>query len=359
TLFCNGPQRPPRHEEADRARPLETECSFQPGRDAPVFALANFEILDRPLAAVFHLPEHKSQAGDYLSALDEVRPHAEKWFGDHREGAVEKAEVVDLPDPQADPYESGNLLFLPLASGDTRLLLAAARQVTRMFFPSPRAWVQEGLASYAQVRLIEEKEGRKAALRYLDSHRSALLESPGTAGGRETDETGLLTNHADEFRATAKAMYVWRMLREMIGDDALETALHSYKAADDKSPNYIEKRIEAEAHRDLEWFFDDWVYQDRGLPDFRIASVYPSPLPSGGYMVTVTVENLGRARAEVPVTLHLETGEASEKLVVPASSKTSIRIQTASPPVSATVNDGSVPESDMTNNQYQIESLSR
>ncbi|MBO0910994.1 MAG: hypothetical protein J2P13_04305, partial [Acidobacteria bacterium] len=41
TLFCNGPQRPPRHEEADRARPLETECSFQPGRDAPVFALAD------------------------------------------------------------------------------------------------------------------------------------------------------------------------------------------------------------------------------------------------------------------------------------------------------------------------------
>jgi hypothetical protein len=119
----------------------------------------------------------------------------------------------------------------------------------------------------------------------------------------------------------------------------------------------MQKQIEAEAHRDLEWFFDDWVYQDRGLPDFRIASVYPSALASGGYMVTVTVENLGRASAEVPVTLHFETGEASEKLVVPGKSTASIRIQTASPPASATVNDGSVPESDVTNNQYQIESL--
>jgi aminopeptidase N len=152
-------------------------------------------------------------------------------------------------------------------------------------------------------------------------------------------------------------MYVWQMLREMIGDEALAAALRNYKAADDNRPNYMQKRIEAEAHRDLQWFFDDWVYQDRGLPDFRIASVYPSALASGGYMVTVTVENLGRAGAEVPVTLHFGTGEASENLVVPGKSKTSIRIQSASRPVSATVNDGSVPESDMTNNQYQIKSF--
>jgi aminopeptidase N len=249
------------------------------------------------------------------------------------------------------------MLFLPLDSGDTTLLLSAARQITLMFFPSPQAWIREGLASYAQVRLIEEKEGRKAAIRYLESHRSVLVESPKPADSSETAETGPLLNHAEGVPARTKAMYVWLMLRQMIGDGALQTALHNYKAGDDHSPNYIEKRIEAEAHRDLQWFFDDWVYQDRGLPDFRITSVYPSALASGGYMVTVTVENFGRASAEVPVTLHFETGEASEKLVVPGKSKASIRMQTASPPVSATVNDGTVPESDMTNNQYQIESL--
>jgi hypothetical protein len=118
----------------------------------------------------------------------------------------------------------------------------------------------------------------------------------------------------------------------------------------------MQKLIEKESHRDLQWFFDDWVYHDRGLPDFRITSVYSNPLPSGGYLVTVSVENLGTAAAEVPVTLHGER-ESTERLVVPAKSKASVRIETAAMPQSATVNDGSVPESDTSNNEFKIESL--
>ena len=100
-------------------------------------------------------------------------------------------------------------------------------------------------------------------------------------------------------------MNVWWMLRDVVGETALHAALHSYKAADDKDAYYMQKVIEVQAHRDLAWFFNDWVYRDRGLPDFRIVSVYPRPLLGGGYMVTVLVENLGEAAAEVPVTLHM------------------------------------------------------
>src|SRR5205823_475812 len=156
----------------------------------------------------------------------------------------------------------------------------------------------------------------------------------------------------------AKAMYVWWMLRDIVGENAFHATLLSYKPADDKDPSYAQKVIEAQAHRDLEWFFDDWVYHDRGLPDFRVTSVFPSKLTSGGYMVTVTVENLGGAGADVPVTLHLQSGDASQRLVVPGKSKASVRIQTASLPQTATVNDGSVPESNVQNNEYKVESLS-
>jgi hypothetical protein len=115
----------------------------------------------------------------------------------------------------------------------------------------------------------------------------------------------------------------------------------------------VQKLIQAQTHRDLEWFFDDWVYRDRGLPDFKVDSVYPRQLVNGGYMVTVTVENLGSAGAEVPVTLHMETGEASQRLMVPGKSKASVRIQAATMPVEVVVNDGSVPESDMSNNTFK------
>ena len=32
--------------------------------------------------------------------------------------------------------------------------------------------------------------------------------------------------------------------------------------------------ISAQTQRDLEWFFDDWVYRDRGLPDFKVESAF-------------------------------------------------------------------------------------
>ena len=73
-------------------------------------------------------------------------------------------------------------------------------------------------------------------------------------------------------------------------------------------------------------------------------------------MVTITVENLGDAGAEVPVILHMESGEATQKLVVPGKSKAVVRIPAATMPQQVTVNDGSVPESDMSNNTSKVES---
>jgi hypothetical protein len=145
------------------------------------------------------------------------------------------------------------------------------------------------------------------------------------------------------------------MLRGLVGETALQAAFHNYKPDDDKSAQYMQKLIEARAHKDLEWFFDDWVYRDHGLPELRIASVYPREIVNGGYMVTVTVENRGSAGAEVPVTILVANGERAERLVVPAKSTASVRIVCPSFPQQATVNDGSVPESDEKDNVYKIE----
>ncbi len=98
----------------------------------------------------------------------------------------------------------------------------------------------------------------------------------------------------------------------MIGDAALKKALATYHPDQDKESAYLQHLIEAQTHRDLEWFFDDWVYRDRGLPDFRVESAYPRATVDGGYMVTVTIENLGEAGAEVPVTLRMEDGEVHQ-----------------------------------------------
>ena len=141
----------------------------------------------------------------------------------------------------------------------------------------------------------------------------------------------------------------------LVGEAALKKALASYRPEQDKEPSYMQKLIQAQTQKDLEWFFDDWVYRDRGLPDFKVESAFPRKTMTDEYLVTVTVENLGRAGAEVPITVKYFGGEVTNRLVVHGNSKGVIRVEISKPPEEIVVNDGSVPESDTTNNTFKIE----
>jgi hypothetical protein len=323
----------------------------------PVFVLGQYFDNDRDDAVIHYLPAHKSGADDYALALNQAAPPVTQWLGDHGAKQSAKPELFDLPDPQNAPFESGNFLLMPLSSDDTALLLSAVRQLAHAAFPSPRPWISEGLASWAQAAYMQNEKGRQAAIAYLQGHRQALIaaEKENLAQASDKAAANSLINDPDEFYVETKAMNVWWMLRDMVGETAFAAAMHNYRASDDKNAYYMQKLIEAHAHRDLAWFFDDWVYRDRGLPDFHIVSVYPRQLLEGGYMVTVTVENLGSAAAEVPVTLHMTQGESTERLIVPGKSKASIRIAAPMLPQEATVNDGSVPEMNPNNDRYKIE----
>jgi aminopeptidase N len=142
----------------------------------------------------------------------------------------------------------------------------------------------------------------------------------------------------------------------MVGDEALKRVLGAYRADADTTPSYLQRLIESQTKSDLGWFFDDWVYRDRGLPDFRVAAVYPWDASGNAHVVTVTIENLGDVAAEVPVLLKLEQGQVSKRLLVRGKSKAIIRMEAVSNPLEVVVNDGSVPESDMSNNVYKISS---
>jgi hypothetical protein len=72
-------------------------------------------------------------------------------------------------------------------------------------------------------------------------------------------------------------------------------------------------------------------------------------------MLTITVENLGAAGAEVPVTVKFVGGVIVKQLVIRGKSNAVIRVEVPNQPEEIVVNDGSVPESDMTNNVFEIE----
>jgi len=141
----------------------------------------------------------------------------------------------------------------------------------------------------------------------------------------------------------------------MIGNAPLKKALASYRPEQDKDPSYMPRLIQAQTQRDLEWFFDDWVYRDRGLPDFKIEAAFPRKAMNDSYLVTVTVTNLGRAGGEVPVTVKFASGEVIKRVEVRANGKGITRVEIPSAPEEITVNDGSVPENDLTNNTWTPE----
>ena len=220
------------------------------------------------------------------------------------------------------------------------------------------------MAHFAQALAVEQQGGRAAAIAYMEKQRSALAEAeaaataPSAPGAPPEAATAAqsLINSADAVFYRTKAMYVFWMLRDLLGDAALQRALKSYRAANDKAPAYLQTLAEAqaEAKKSLEWFFDDWVYRDRGLPDFRIAAVYSRPTLKGSFGVTVTVENLGGAGAEVPVFARSEHGQVSERVLVPAHGKGVAHLLIPEKPKEVSANDGSVPESDLKNNSAPV-----
>jgi len=359
-LLCNGKGGTQSYEQMGRAYSVTTECRYWPlNLTVPLFIMGGYDGLDRPPVNIFYLPDHKPAAENYALAAQLSVPFVTEWFGPARAPGEVRAQVVDLADPDAAPYESGTMLLTPLSAGDSKLAqLTVVHQLTHAAFPSARPWIYEGLAHFAQAAYRERQSGRQATLDFLGLHRTAMADAEKALAVQRNQRAGAnesLIKTASEELYRSKAMCVWWMLRDMVGKEALKKALAAYRPDQDKEPSYMQRLIEAQTKRDLEWFFDDWVYRDRGLPDFRVESVYPRPTVGGGYVVTVTVENLGNAGAEVPVSLRMEGGEVSRRLEVHAKSKASIRIEAASTPHEVVVNDGSVPESDMSNNTYRID----
>ncbi len=318
----------------------------------PTFVAAKYIALSKPPLYLFSLPGHENGAATYSNALDPAMKFVSQWFGQPSAPIA----IADFADPHSAPFESGTLLMASMAAEDSRLAgINLVHELVHSALPSSRPWVYEGLAHFAEAMYRQQQGGRQAALDFLGLHRAAFLDSEKEVSAAKQQNPGQpLAGTFDETYYRSKAAYVWWMLRDMVGDDALKQAIGKYRAENDKDPKYVEQLVEAAAKRDLAWFFDDWVYQDRGLPDFHVQSVHPWQTEKGVQFVTVTLENLGNAGAEVPFTILFEGGEITKRIEVRAKGTATTRVELPGTASEIVVNDGSVPESDLTNNVFKI-----
>ena len=336
----------------------------QVGTATPTFAIAGYVSGSKLPLILLSLPGHEAGAVTYSNALDPAMKFVSGWFGQPSAPIA----IADLADPNSAPFESGTLLMESMAAEDSKLAgINLVHELVHSALPSSRPWVYEGLAHFAEAMYRQEQGGRQAALDFLGLHRAAFLDSEKEVSAALQKNVGQkvvaeksagqpLAVTFDETYYRSKAAYVWWMLRDMAGDDALKEAIRKYRAEDDndKAPKYVEQLIEAASKRDLGWFFDDWVYQDRGLPDFHVQSVHPWKTEKGVQFITLTLENLSNAGAEVPFTIFFEGGEITKRIEVRAKGTVTTRVELPAPASEIRVNDGSVPESDLTNNVFKI-----
>jgi hypothetical protein len=334
------------------------------GEVVPTFAITNYVELARPTITLLHIADDTSLARDYALAAEANDPLLHDWLGE----PTQPARVFELTDPNANPWQNGAVLFTPLREAPTatlQLLLLPAQVAAR--FHSPHAWIQDGLERFLQTLAVERRSGRHAALEFLDQYREPLVQAEQAAHPKavtkglseENDANNTLLNTNDELYLRGKGGFVFWMLRDMVGNEAMQRAIAAYRGGADKDPSYFQRLVQASPKRNLEWFFDDWVYRDRGLPEFHVESAYTRPLLSEtnkSFLVTATIENRGGAGAEVPVLIQTPSGEKSVRVLVKAGEKGTGRIEVPVAPDKIVVNDGSVPEANLGNNVYEIPS---
>ncbi len=177
------------------------------------------------------------------------------------------------------------MLFADVRATDpVKLTDVLIHSLTHLYFRSSYAWLQEGVPSFMGSLWQEQSHGRDVAIQQMDNTRGALsLAEPGDAASAGMDRQALLVARDPVYYRT-KATYVLWMLRDLAGDRALARAMHAYQPGSDTAGTGFEQVLEQASGKDLKWFFDDWVYHDRGLPDLSIAGVYPQQSQRGRFL---------------------------------------------------------------------------
>lgn len=293
-------------------------------------------------------------------AAEGIAPLIEQWFGTH------PLSTLTVLDHTGEPFEDGPFVVAPLgtlaASSSTDAL---AHSMTHAWVQTGQPWMDEGLAQFVALLWNEQQQGRAAMvaqltdlLRPLTLAEPAITKAQLAAAVNDPDAQPLgptILSSPDELYYRRKSAAVWMMLRGIVGDDALAAALTAWRM---QPPSHeppatqavaFEHLLEQTSHKDLTWFFRDWVLHDRGLPDLSIVDATPRLLPAGqghdsGWLVAVTVHNDGAAEVEVPVVIRSDTFSVTRRMRVPAFGNVTDRIVVEAAPTEVVVNDGTTPE---------------
>jgi len=344
------------------------------GFEAPSIFLAVRTQKHAENAEIFALPADVAAVEDWSASAAAVSPFLRGWLGEKPRSQLA---ILDLPNPDDAPFETGSLLATPIHQATPEQLDGVlAHALTHAWMKSPRAWTSEGVARLMGTLWIEHENGRKKALEALESNRAALaLAEPASPGDRPGQPLG---QAIAPIYYREKAAYIFWMLRDLIGDAALSATFRAYSPSADAAlglgeksgAGLLERLLERSAGSirrpssqpalppddfapqstdnglpaGLSWFFADWVDADKGLPDLSIGKVFAAPTEAGNWLVTVNLSNVGYAAAEIPLTVRTPDTSITQRVFVRGRGTAVQRVLIQGKPTQIQANDGVVPE---------------
>jgi hypothetical protein len=211
------------------------------GFEAPSLFVAARTPHPGPNLTAWTLPEDNVAVEFWTTAANAVTPFLKGWLGLQPRSQLT---LLDLPDLEDAPFETGALLAAPLRephSNPNALNGVLVHALTHAWLLAPNspqpppAWLNEGVAQFLSTLWEEKQNGRDAALRMLDADRAALALAEPASPGQNPGQPLAAATSPVYYRT--KAAYVLWMLRDLAGDPAISAAFRAYYPATNNLAN--------------------------------------------------------------------------------------------------------------------------
>ncbi len=177
-------------------------------------------------------------------------------------------------------------------------------------------WLSEGFAQYFAALFAKERRGEASFREVLRQFRRWALEDSDQGPVYLGYRLGHIKGESRVFRALVynKGAGVLHMLRRLVGDQAFFDGLRQFYAANrfkKAGTDDLRKAMEATSKRDLNRFFERWIY-DSSIPRLRFSHAVE------GQELIVRFEQSGEEIFDIPVTVAVTYGDGKtvEHLVI-------------------------------------------
>ncbi len=287
TVHANGLQRGSAEE---RARGVFRYESVAPSFFAFVAGKYSVTRREGAIPVSVYLLRPRADVNEYVEGCRKTIEVLSNEFGPYPSGEFA---IVEVPEAQAGEagFTGASVASFIMVTGnflDQRFNLAyygheIAHQwwgnLIRRTGARGRMMLDEAMAQYGSLRVVETLEGAAAAERYRRTGYPGYYEEQSALGYLKVLAAGKdfplsnIPDTASRSLADGKGFQVWEMLSRTLGRDNFRRILRDFTARHAfQRVNWEEflQSVERSAGRDLKWFYDQW-FERTGVPEWQLS----------------------------------------------------------------------------------------